>query len=82
MTDAAAIERPSVDTLREILRDIQDPELRMSIVDLGLVYHVEIDGDGLVSIDLTLTTPACPIGPMLQGQAYHMLTQLEGVEDV
>ena len=82
MTDTAAIERPSAETLREILRDIEDPELRMSIVDLGLVYHVEIDGDGLVSIDLTLTTPACPIGPMLQGQAYHMLTQLDGVEDV
>jgi metal-sulfur cluster biosynthetic enzyme len=82
MTEATSVERPSVETLREILRDIQDPELRMSIVDLGLVYHVDIDGDGLVTIDLTLTTPACPIGPMLQGQAYHMLTQLEGVEDV
>ena len=74
--------RPSAETLREVLREIEDPELRMSIVDLGLVYHVDIDGDGLVTIDLTLTTPACPIGPMLQGQAYHMLTQLDGVEDV
>lgn len=74
--------RPSPETLREVLREIEDPELRMSIVDLGLVYHVDIDDDGLVTIDLTLTTPACPIGPMLQGQAYHRLTQLDGVEDV
>jgi metal-sulfur cluster biosynthetic enzyme len=74
--------RPTAESLREVLRDIEDPELRMSIVDLGLVYHVDIDDDGLVTIDLTLTTPACPIGPMLQGQAYHMLTQIEGVEDV
>ena len=82
MTDAATTERPTAEALREVLRQIDDPELRMSIVDLGLVYHVEIDDDGLVTIDLTLTTPACPIGPMLQGQAYHMLTQLDGVEDV
>lgn len=74
--------RPTVEQLRAVLREIEDPELRMSIVDLGLIYHVEIDDDGLVTIDLTLTTPACPIGPMLQGQAYHMLTQMDGVEDV
>ena len=73
---------PTAESLREVLRDIEDPELRMSIVDLGLVYHVAIDDDGLVTIDLTLTTQACPIGPMLQGQAYHMLTQIDGVEDV
>lgn len=74
--------RPSVEELWEVVRQIQDPELRMSIVDLGLVYHVEIDDEGLVTIDLTLTSPGCPVGPMIQGQAYHMLTQIEGVEDV
>jgi metal-sulfur cluster biosynthetic enzyme len=74
--------RPSPEQLLDVLRDIEDPELRMSIVELGLIYHVDIDDDGLVNIDLTLTTPACPIGPMLQGQAYHMLTQMDGVEDV
>jgi metal-sulfur cluster biosynthetic enzyme len=74
--------RLSSEQLLDVLRDIEDPELHMSIVELGLVYHVEIDDDGLVTIDLTLTTPACPIGPMLQGQAYHLLTQMDGVEDV
>ena len=74
--------RPTEQQLWDVLREIEDPELRMSIVELGLVYHVDIDDDGMVTIDLTLTTPACPIGPMLQGQAYHMLTQLDGVEDV
>jgi len=48
----------------------------------GLVYHVEMEDSGLVSIDLTLTSPGCPIGPMIQGQAYHLLTQLPGVDDV
>jgi metal-sulfur cluster biosynthetic enzyme len=74
--------RPTEQELWDVLREIEDPELRMSIVELGLVYAVDIDDEGLVTIELTLTTPACPIGPMLQGQAYHMLTQLEGVEDV
>jgi metal-sulfur cluster biosynthetic enzyme len=74
--------RPTVDEIRAVLRDVQDPELRMSIVDLGLVYGIDIDDIGVVTIDLTLTTPACPIGPMIQGQAYHLLTQMDGVEDV
>lgn len=74
--------RPTVEELWDVVRLIQDPELRMSIVDLGLVYHVDIDDEGLVTIDLTLTSPGCPVGPMIQGQAYHMLTQMDGVEDV
>lgn len=74
--------RPTVDELREVLAQVQDPELRMGIVDLGLVYGIDIDDQGVVTIDLTLTTPACPIGPMIQGQAYHLLTQMDGVEDV
>ena len=81
-TETTTTERPDVDAIREVVRMVQDPELRMSIVDLGLVYGIDIDDDGLVTIDLTLTSPACPIGPMIQGQAYHLLTQMDGVEDV
>lgn len=78
----AAAERPSEEQLWEVLRTIEDPELRMGIADLGLIYYVDIDSEGLVTIDMTLTSPACPVGPMLQGQAYHLLTQMDGVEDV
>lgn len=74
--------RPTVEELREVLQQVEDPELRMSIMDLGLIYGVDIDEDGMVTIDLTLTTPACPVGPMIQGQAYHLLSQMDGVEDV
>ena len=80
-TDIDEEHEPTVEDLWEVLKQVQDPELHMGIVDLGLVYNVEMD-DGLVSIDLTLTSPGCPIGPMIQGQAYHLLTQLPGVEDV
>jgi metal-sulfur cluster biosynthetic enzyme len=82
MADTETVERPTTEELWEALKVVQDPELHMGIVDLGLVYAVEIDQAGLVSIDLTLTSPGCPIGPMIQGQAYHLLTQMEGVEDV
>ncbi len=80
--EAAAEERPSEEQLWEVLRQIEDPELRMGIAELGLIYYVAIDDEGLVTIDMTLTSPACPVGPMLQGQAYHLLTQMDGVEDV
>jgi metal-sulfur cluster biosynthetic enzyme len=73
---------PTLEELRAVLQTVQDPELHMSIVDLGLVYGIYIDEQGVVTIDLTLTSPACPIGPMIQGQAYHLLTQMDGVEDV
>lgn len=84
MTDAETTQqaRPNVDELRDVLREVEDPELHMSIVELGLVYGVEIDEDGQVTVDMTLTSPACPIGPMIQGMIFHKLTQMEGVEDV
>lgn len=74
--------RPTVDEIREILQTVEDPELRMPITDLGLVYGVEIDDQGMVTVDMTLTSPACPIGPMLQGMIYHQVSQMDGVEDV
>lgn len=73
---------PTVESLREILRSVEDPELRMSILDLGLIYGVEVDEDGMVTVDLTLTSPACPVGPMLQGMIFHKLMATPGVEDV
>lgn len=73
---------PTADEVREVLYTVEDPELRMSIVDLGLIYGVQVEEDGLVSVDLTLTSPACPVGPMLQGMIYHKVSQLPGVLDV
>jgi metal-sulfur cluster biosynthetic enzyme len=73
---------PTEDEVRAALHTVEDPELRMSIVDLGLLYGVNIEDDGLVQVDLTLTSPACPVGPMLQGMIYHKVAQLPGVLDV
>ena len=54
----------STEQILEALRGVQDPEAGMSIVDLGLVYAVESAANG-VRVDLTLTSPSCPMGPFL-----------------
>ncbi len=82
MGNAADVKRPTTAELWTAVQGVEDPELMMSIVDLGLVYDVKIDDDGEVTVEMTLTSPACPVGPMLQGQIYHVLSQVDGVEDV
>jgi metal-sulfur cluster biosynthetic enzyme len=67
--------------VRTALRQVKDPELDLNIIDLGLVYGVEI-ADGDVRIDMTLTSPGCPAGPMITNDAYRVLRALEGVKDV
>jgi len=63
------------------LNEVQDPELDMSIVELGLVYGVEYD-DGEVLVTMTLTSPGCPLGPVIRGEAYAKLKELPTVKDV
>ena len=72
---------PSKELVMERLQDVYDPELRMSIIELGLVYAVEIE-DGLVRVIHTLTTPACPLGPVISGQIMDALMDLPGVKEV
>lgn len=69
------------DQVREVLSEVYDPEIGMDIVNLGLVYDIEIH-DSTVSINMTLTTPACPAGPMIRTQAYAAAASLPGVEEV
>ncbi len=71
----------NAELVRQALRQVKDPELDMNIVDLGLVYDVEIN-DGDVQIQMTLTSPGCPAGPMITHDAYRVIRALEGVKDV
>jgi len=66
---------------RNALRQVKDPELDMNIVELGLVYDVEIE-EGAVRVRMTLTSPGCPAGPMITNDAYRVLRALDGVKDV
>src|SRR5712692_11826315 len=65
----------------EALRNVHDPELGINIVDLGLVYGVEIEGD-TVHITYTLTTMGCPIGPLIEAEIRQLLTGVSGIENV
>ena len=58
---------PSEEQVREALRSVIDPEAGMNIVDLGLIYRIDTM-PGRIAIEMTMTTPACPVGPMLVDQ--------------
>lgn len=72
---------PTYETMREKLSEVIDPEIGMSIVDLGLVYDIAFD-NGDIMVTMTLTSPGCPLGPIIRGEAYAKLRELPGVKDV
>jgi metal-sulfur cluster biosynthetic enzyme len=65
----------------EALRQVEDPELGMDIVDLGLMYDVEVEGPK-VKVIYTLTSMGCPVGPMIDEQINQVTAQVPGVEEV
>jgi metal-sulfur cluster biosynthetic enzyme len=81
MTTEQEQRAPTEEEMMQRLAVVEDPELRMSIVDLGLIYGVEYD-NGKVTVTMTLTSPGCPLGGLIESQAYHVLSTLPGVEDV
>lgn len=74
------------ETVREALKQVVDPELFVNIIDLGLIYVVNIeeqpDGKSRVGIEMTMTSPACPAGPQLVSQSRDVVGRLEGVGEV
>ena len=69
------------DDMFEALRQVEDPELGMDIVDLGLLYDVEIDG-AKVKVIHSLTSMGCPAGPMIQEDIHRVASEVPGVENV
>ena len=69
------------DDVTEALRGVEDPELGMDIVDLGLLYDVEVEGPK-VKVIHSLTSIGCPAGPMIQEDIHRVTSELPGVEDV
>ena len=65
---------------REALTQVEDPEIGLNIVDLGLVYDVEVDGS-TVNVKMTLTSPSCPVGPQILNGSKMVLQDLEEVEE-
>ncbi len=65
----------------DALRDVYDPEIPVNIVDLGLVYGVDIDASNQVYVEMTLTAAGCGMGPFIAQNAEWAITELEGVEE-
>jgi metal-sulfur cluster biosynthetic enzyme len=76
-----ATAEPSVDDLEEAMRDVVDPELGINVVDLGLVYGIAVD-DRVATIDMTLTSAACPLTDVIEDQARAALTGPGMVDDI
>jgi metal-sulfur cluster biosynthetic enzyme len=72
---------PTREEVFEALHQVEDPELGMDIVDLGLLYDVEVLGPR-VKVTHSLTSMGCPVGPMIQEDIHRVTSELDGVEDV
>lgn len=72
---------PTESEIREALKSVIDPELGINIVDLGLIYDIVIN-KGAVKVKMTLTTPMCPLGPLIVENARKAVEGVPGVKDV
>lgn len=81
-----AVEQMDAEALREpiiaALRMVHDPEIPINIYDLGLIYRIDIAGDGNVKVDMTLTAPACPVAGMMPLMVRDAVARVEGVGEV
>ena len=67
------------DVVRKALRQVKDPELGLNIVDIGLVYDIEVSEQGDALVKMTLTSPGCPSGPEILEDARLVVEQVEGI---
>ena len=72
---------PTQEEIVEALRQVEDPELGMDIVELGLLYDVEVEGPK-VKVTYSLTSMGCPAGPMIEEDIRHALTEVPEVEEI
>ncbi|MBX3173979.1 MAG: DUF59 domain-containing protein [Gemmatimonadaceae bacterium] len=71
----------SEDRVKLALRRVKDPELNLNILDLGLIYGIEVSGSD-VKVDMSLTSPGCPSGPEIMSEAEQQVRAIEGVGNV
>lgn len=71
----------SADEVKLALRKVKDPELNLNILDLGLIYEIRVEGAD-VTVDMSLTSPGCPSGPEIMGDAEQQLKAIPGVGTV
>jgi metal-sulfur cluster biosynthetic enzyme len=86
MTDtplpAPAPPSPTPESVRKARRAVKDPELNLNIIDIGLVYDVEVNDPGMVHVRMTLTSPGCPAGTEIIDDVKKVAGDMEGVQGV
>ena len=70
------------DPVMDALRTVRDPEIPINLVDLGLIYELLVKKGGVVFVEMTLTTPSCPVAASLPGEVRNAIGTVPGVEDV
>ena len=75
------LQRITADVVKS-LKTVYDPEIPVDIYELGLIYKVDLDDDRLLTIDMTLTAPGCPVAGEMPGWVEGAVRGIEGVEDV
>ena len=75
-------DHPLYDGVVEACRTVYDPEIPVNIYDLGLVYVIEIDAEGDVRIDMTLTAPGCPVAGDMPGWVQDAVREIPGIRNV
>jgi FeS assembly SUF system protein len=78
----STIDHPLYDSVVEACRTVFDPEIPVNIYDLGLVYTIQIDAEGVVNIVMTLTAPGCPVAGEMPGWVADAVNALPGVKQV
>ncbi len=73
-TAGTVVDKAAVDDVEEAMRDVVDPELGINVVDLGLVYGINVHDDNTVTLDMTLTSAACPLTDVIEDQTRSALT--------
>ncbi|WP_329411011.1 metal-sulfur cluster assembly factor [Nocardia vinacea] len=71
-----------LEDIEEAMRDVVDPELGINVVDLGLVYGMSVDQDNVVTLDMTLTSAACPLTDVIEDQSRNALVRSGLAEDL
>ena len=78
----SSTEHPLYDSIVEACRTVYDPEIPVNIYELGLIYKIEIDKKNNVNVDMTLTSPNCPVAESLPKQVEEYILKVKGVSDV
>jgi len=86
--ETEGVERPEVEDdpelmepVVEALKTVQDPEIPVNLVDLGLIYELVVKKGGIVFVEMTLTTPACPVAQSMPGEVETAIRGVPGVSE-